>query len=77
MARALAHDESHLYLNQTLIMHGYLGTAPVKPTLAIPLATLELYRRCRLRCPQFGIQQWVKVLCDLSNVNLIFVYLNY
>jgi hypothetical protein len=61
--------EEHAYINQTLIMHGLLGTAPVQPTLAIPIRTLELYHRCRLRCPQFSVQQWVKVLCDLSNVS--------
>ncbi|KAF8580834.1 hypothetical protein K439DRAFT_1284748, partial [Ramaria rubella] len=59
----------HDYINQTLILDGVLSTAPVQPTLTIPLATLALYCRCRLCCPQFSIQQWVKVLCDISNVN--------
>ncbi|KAF8576495.1 hypothetical protein K439DRAFT_1367082, partial [Ramaria rubella] len=52
-----------------LIMHGLLGTVPVHLTLAIPIKTLQLYHWCRLCCPQFSIQQWVKVLCDLSNIN--------
>ena len=60
----------HAYVNQTLIKYGLLGTSPEVPSLAIPLQTLELYRRCRLRCPQFSIQQWVKVLCDLANVSV-------
>ncbi|KAF8586158.1 hypothetical protein K439DRAFT_1615305 [Ramaria rubella] len=59
----------HDHLNESLIMHGLLGTVLVHPTLAIPIMTLELYCWCRLHCPQFSIQQWVKVLCDLSNIN--------
>ncbi|KAF8574809.1 hypothetical protein K439DRAFT_1624059 [Ramaria rubella] len=61
-ARTLPQDEQHDYVNQTLILY-------VQPTVAIPLATLALYHRCHLCCPQFSIQQWVKVLCDISNIN--------
>ncbi|KAF8575704.1 hypothetical protein K439DRAFT_1623394 [Ramaria rubella] len=50
-AQLLPHDQRHDHLNESLIMHGLLGPMPVHPTLAIP----------------FSIQQWVKVLCDLSN----------
>ncbi|KAF8586497.1 hypothetical protein K439DRAFT_1340678, partial [Ramaria rubella] len=59
----------HAYINQSLVLHSLLGTAVVHPTLAIPISTLALYRQCRLCCPQFSIQQWVKVLCDISNIN--------
>ncbi|KAF8525692.1 hypothetical protein JB92DRAFT_2701185, partial [Gautieria morchelliformis] len=52
-----------------LLFHGLLGASPLEPELAIPIPTLELYRRCRLRCPQFSVQQWMKVLCDLANIN--------
>jgi hypothetical protein len=68
-AHAVPQNEQHSYVNETLIHHGLLGTTPVQPVLAISLQTLELYRQCRLRCPQFSIQQWVKVLCDLANVS--------
>ncbi len=68
-AYAVPQNEQHSYVNETLIHHGLLGTTPVQPGLAISLQTLELYRQCRLRCPQFSIQQWVKVLCDLANVS--------
>jgi hypothetical protein len=68
-ARALPQHQEHDYLNQTLVLNGLLGTSPLKPELAIPLPTLELYRQCRVRCPQFSVQQWVKVLCDLSHVS--------
>ena len=68
-AQVIPQEEQHEYINQTLIVHGLLGTAPMHPSLAIPIPTLELYYQCRLRCPQFSVQQWVKVLCDLSNVS--------
>ncbi|KAF8586310.1 hypothetical protein K439DRAFT_1409115 [Ramaria rubella] len=67
-AHTISHDPSHAYLNQTLIKHGLLGTAPTALTLAIPFSVLEIYRCCRLRSPHFSIQQWVKVLCDLSHI---------
>ncbi|KAF8580518.1 hypothetical protein K439DRAFT_1662761, partial [Ramaria rubella] len=67
VAQSLPHDQCHDYINETLIMHGLLGTVPVHLTLAIPIMTLELYHRCQLHCLQFSIQQWVKVLCELSN----------
>ncbi|KAF8462506.1 hypothetical protein JB92DRAFT_2160785 [Gautieria morchelliformis] len=68
MLRSTASKSSHNYLNQTLVLHGLLGTSPLHPELAIPIPTLELYRRCRLRCPQYSVQQWVKVLCNLSQL---------
>ncbi|KAF8587420.1 hypothetical protein K439DRAFT_1614349 [Ramaria rubella] len=67
-ARSLPHNQGHDHLNKTLIIHGFLGTAPAHPTLAIPIPTLELYHRCQLCCPQLSIQQWVKILCDLANI---------
>ena len=70
-ARAVPQDEQDSYINETLLHHGLLGTSPVKPMLAIPLNSLELYHQCHLQCPQFSIQQWVKVLCDLANVSCI------
>ncbi|KIJ34337.1 hypothetical protein M422DRAFT_182296, partial [Sphaerobolus stellatus SS14] len=55
--------------NQTLVDNGFLGSSPVQPSLAFSLKDLEIYRICRLRCPQFSIQQWVKVVCDIANIN--------
>ena len=69
-ARKLPHHACHIYLNQTLIERGLLGMAPLQPTLAIPITTLDFYYRCRLHCPQFSVQQLVKALCDLANVSL-------
>jgi len=74
--RALPYNEGHSFINETLLSHGLLGTGPVQPVLAISVTTLELYRQCRLRCPQFSVQQWVKVLCDLANVgNSLFLFI--
>ncbi|KAF8577023.1 hypothetical protein K439DRAFT_1365698, partial [Ramaria rubella] len=43
VAQLLPRNQCHDHLNESLIMHGLLGTVPVHPTLAIPIMTLELY----------------------------------
>jgi len=68
VAHSIPHDYSHTFINQTLIAHGLLGTTPIKPRLAIPILTPEVYCQCHLHNPQFSVQQWVRVLCDISNV---------
>src|SRR5882724_6052746 len=74
--RALPYNEGHSFINETLMSHGLLGMGPVQPVLAISLITLELYHQCCLHCPQFSVQQWVKILCDLANVgNSLFLFI--
>ncbi|KZT70622.1 hypothetical protein DAEQUDRAFT_633977, partial [Daedalea quercina L-15889] len=46
-----------------LISAGYLGTSPVKPSLAISLRTLELLRRLRLFKASYSIEGFAKLLC--------------
>lgn len=62
------------YLNEMLLKSGLIGTAPLHPPLAIPIATLDMYCHCRLCSPQFSIQQWVWVLCDIANVSPYILY---
>jgi hypothetical protein len=54
-----------------LISHGFLGTTPILPSLAISLKTLELFRRIRLRKASFSVEAFVKVICDLYNVSSV------
>lgn len=56
----------------TLVFNGYIGTTPLRPSLAFSIKTLELYRRLRLRKPSFSVEAFVKVLCDLYMVSCIF-----
>jgi len=55
--------------NAALIRCGLLGTAPVHPTVAISLHTLELYHRLRRRQPRLGIQPMARALCDVHKVS--------
>ncbi|KAG2738887.1 hypothetical protein P692DRAFT_201842716 [Suillus brevipes Sb2] len=56
----LAHEVAGIsgwyYPNETLIYHGYLGCAPLFPTVAISLRTLAAYRQTHRVCPTFSFQ---------------------
>ncbi|THG96932.1 hypothetical protein EW026_g4986 [Hermanssonia centrifuga] len=55
--------------NVALIRLGLLGCAPVDPSVAFSLDTLELYHRLRRRHPRLGIQPMMRTLCDIHDVN--------
>ncbi|KAI0362962.1 hypothetical protein BV20DRAFT_959256 [Pilatotrama ljubarskyi] len=48
---------------EALVRHGYLGTVPLNPSLAISLRTLELLRILRLFKPSLSIEAFTKVVC--------------
>ncbi|KAJ7640923.1 hypothetical protein B0H17DRAFT_1216483 [Mycena rosella] len=45
---------------------GLIPCAPWTPTLAVSVRVLELFRVARLRCPNLGVQNWVKTLTNLQ-----------
>lgn len=49
---------------------GFIGNAPFKPSVAISIKTLELYRVLRRRKPSFSIEAFAKVISDLYLVRL-------
>ncbi|KAG9023451.1 hypothetical protein FRB95_013070 [Tulasnella sp. JGI-2019a] len=51
------------YLNTTLICHGLLSSAPVSPSMAVSLHTLEAHHLYHLVHPSLSIQLLTKVLC--------------
>ncbi|KAG9026814.1 hypothetical protein FRB95_008394 [Tulasnella sp. JGI-2019a] len=51
------------YLNTTLICHGLLSSAPVSPSMAISLHTLEAHHLYHLVHPSLSIQSLTKALC--------------
>ncbi|KAF8491772.1 hypothetical protein JB92DRAFT_3085088 [Gautieria morchelliformis] len=51
-----------------MVRHGYIGTAPLHPSLAFSCQVLELVRVLTARCPQLSLQSFVKSLCDLHRV---------
>ncbi|KAH9903426.1 hypothetical protein C8Q73DRAFT_674646 [Cubamyces lactineus] len=55
-------------INVTLALHGYMGTAPIRPAVAISFKCLEAYRQVHRVCPRFSIQAQVRALCYLHMV---------
>jgi hypothetical protein len=52
----------------SLIRQGYLPCSPLKPTVAITIRAVNLYRLSHLRCPHVSVQSFVKTLCDIHGV---------
>ncbi|KIO08058.1 hypothetical protein M404DRAFT_58346, partial [Pisolithus tinctorius Marx 270] len=51
-----------------LVRQGFMPCSPIRPSVAITINALELYRVARLRSPHFSIQAFVKTICDLQGV---------
>ncbi|KAJ8455915.1 hypothetical protein ONZ51_g12302 [Trametes cubensis] len=60
-------SESSL-INVTLALQDYMGTAPVRPSVAIGFKALEAYRQLHRVCPRLSIQAQVRTLCYLQMV---------
>lgn len=54
--------------NEALVRSGYLGSAPLAPTVAISLKVLEAYRQQHRFCPRLSVYAQVKALCSLHQV---------
>ncbi|KAI0707556.1 hypothetical protein C8T65DRAFT_576556 [Cerioporus squamosus] len=50
-------------LVEDLVLHGYLATAPLHPSLAISFKTLELFRLLRTFKASFSTEAFTKLLC--------------
>ncbi|KAH7920572.1 hypothetical protein BV22DRAFT_1107609 [Leucogyrophana mollusca] len=64
---SLSAQASQVFPNETLIHHGYLGSSPLYPTVAISIRTLAAYCQIHRTCPQFSIQAQCKALCHMHN----------
>ncbi|KAJ7688824.1 hypothetical protein B0H17DRAFT_1160244 [Mycena rosella] len=58
--------ESDEFTTSCLVGQGLIPCAPWTPTLAVSVRVLELFQVARLRCPNLGVQNWVKTLSDLQ-----------
>ncbi|KAJ7041288.1 hypothetical protein C8F04DRAFT_1208483 [Mycena alexandri] len=63
-----SHPTDAVRSNQTLLLHGYIGSTPEKPTLAFSLRTLEIYRQIHRVCPRFTIDSLARTLNHLHKV---------
>ncbi|KDQ49650.1 hypothetical protein JAAARDRAFT_143120 [Jaapia argillacea MUCL 33604] len=66
--RTFASKDNDVYPNVTLTCHGYIGSAPLHPSVAISVRTLSVYRQTHRVCPRLSIQAEVRKLCHLHNV---------
>lgn len=69
--QVFAPSATDLWPNVTLLRHGFLGSSPLHPPLAISLRTLENYRQTHRVCPRLSIQAEVRKLCHLHNVSRV------
>ena len=56
-------------LNVTMAQHGYIGIAPLHPSMAVSSSVLELLQVVTCRCPQLSLQAFTKTLCNLHCVS--------
>ncbi|TFK46286.1 hypothetical protein OE88DRAFT_1638505, partial [Heliocybe sulcata] len=62
--------------NATLIRHGFIGASPIRPSVAISIRTLAVYRQTHRACPQLSVQAEVRKLCHLHKFTIAYdVYL--
>ncbi|KAF8834720.1 hypothetical protein BDN67DRAFT_985127 [Paxillus ammoniavirescens] len=64
---ALAVHPHHVFPNENLIYHGYLGCSPAHPTVAVSICTLSDFRQAHRVCARFTIQAQCKMLCHLHH----------
>lgn len=65
------HDPNVSYTNETLVRSGFLGASPKKPTLAISIELLEIYRQLRRVCPRFSLDALGRALCHIHHVGIL------
>ncbi|KZP18222.1 hypothetical protein FIBSPDRAFT_1046284 [Athelia psychrophila] len=56
-----------IYTNEGLVRSGFIGSAPLYPTICISIRTLEDYRQTHRVCPRLSIQASVRKLCHVHN----------
>lgn len=60
-----------MFTNVTLLRYGCIGSSPVKPTVAITVRTLAVYRQTHRVCPRLSIHAEAKKLCHLHHVSVV------
>ncbi|KAJ6521710.1 hypothetical protein B0H19DRAFT_973878 [Mycena capillaripes] len=59
------HAEGTKHVNETLLLHGYIGASPEKVSLAFPIRLFEIYRQVHRVCPRFSISGLGTTLTNL------------
>ncbi|KAG1798562.1 uncharacterized protein HD556DRAFT_1440267 [Suillus plorans] len=56
------------FINATLLQYGCIGSSPLRPTIAITIRTLDVFRQTHRVCPRYSINAEAKKLAFLHNV---------
>ncbi|KIJ45328.1 hypothetical protein M422DRAFT_166820, partial [Sphaerobolus stellatus SS14] len=56
------------YTNMSLVRHGCIGTAPLRPTSAFTIRTLALYRQTHHACPRLSAEAQLRALCSMNQM---------
>ena len=57
---------------EALVAAGFLGNAPIQPSVAISLRTLELFRTLRLYKASYSAEAFAKLICHHYCVHIFF-----
>lgn len=63
------HAPGFMFANETLVRSGFLGATPERPTIAISIELLEIYRQLRRVCPRLSLDALSRALCHLHHVS--------
>ncbi|KAG1846743.1 hypothetical protein F4604DRAFT_1594845 [Suillus subluteus] len=64
--RQFKHESA--FTNVTLLRYGCIRSSPVKPSVAITVRTLAVYRQTHRVCPRLSIHAEAKKLCHMHNI---------
>ncbi|KAG1848699.1 hypothetical protein DFJ58DRAFT_717006 [Suillus subalutaceus] len=56
------------FINVSLLHNGCIGSSPTRPTVAITICTLDMFRQSHRVCPRFSIHPAAKMLCFMHNL---------
>ena len=69
-SQEFSHISQTSFPNESLVRNGFLGSSPEKPTLAIAIEVLEIYRQFRRVCPRFSLDALGRALCHIHHVKI-------
>jgi hypothetical protein len=66
--RTFLHLPNAKYINETLVLHGFIGATPEKPTIAFSFRLLQVYQQLHRVCPRLSLEALSKALNYLHRV---------
>ncbi|KAJ7291871.1 hypothetical protein C8J57DRAFT_1492338 [Mycena rebaudengoi] len=67
-SRMFSHPVGATRSNESLLLHGYLGSSPESPALAFPIQFFEILRQLRHVCPRFSLDAMANALSHIHHI---------